>query len=150
MATRESEDYKLFRKNIITPRDRCDRIENIMVVGMPDVNCCIDKVECWIELKSPIEPKRESTKLFGSNHKLSQDQKNWFLRQKNAGGVAFVLIATDKRWILISGHDADYVNEMTVNELIDISVWHSIKPIRGKEKWNKLRESLKHSHSSTS
>lgn len=138
----ESADYKLFKKHVIGPLDRVDRIENVVIAGMPDVNLCITGTECWIEQKSPKEPKRTTTKMFGSNHKLSVDQMNWFLRQRNAGGKAYVLIVSDKRWLLIDGIHADKVNDMTVPELIEVALWHQPKPVRGKEKWKQLRSIL--------
>lgn len=121
----EAKDYKKFREKVIQPLwDRCDRIENVMVLGMPDVNVCINGFESWIEIKSPKEPKRAKTKLFGSNHNLSIDQQNWFLRQKTAGGIGYILICTDKRWMLIDGCKyADVINTMTVGELLDISIY---------------------------
>ena len=135
----ESSDYKTFKKNMPKPGDRLDRVENVVGTGMPDVNFCSRGVECWIEMKSPKEPKRASTPLFGSNHKLSQDQKNWLLRQCRAGGFSYVLIATDKRWMLISGRHADDLNGLTVLELLSRSVWSTDKPVRDKENWAKLR-----------
>lgn len=138
----EKKDYQILRKNIIEKNDRIDRIENIVVVGMPDVNVCFDGVESWIELKSSVEPKRATTPLFGSNHNLSIDQKNWFLRQRNASGNGYVLIATDLRWLLIEGKHADDVNELTVAKLVEIALWHELKPIRDKLKWKILRSLL--------
>ena len=138
----ESADYKAFKNHVITPRDRLDRIENCMIPGMPDTNICIDGVESWIELKSPKEPKRSTTNLFGSNHPLSQDQMNWLLRQRNARGRAHVLIVTDARWLLIDGKHGDVINDLTVTELIAIAEWHATKPIRSKEEWKRLRTLL--------
>jgi hypothetical protein len=139
----ESNDYKTFKKNVPGPRDRLDRVENVVLSGMPDINFCpVEGTECWIEQKSPLEPKRATTKLFGSNHKLTQDQMNWFMRQRTAGGRAFVLIATDKRWMLICGSHADHVNEMTVAELEQLAIWKTSKPVKGKDKWNQLRAHL--------
>lgn len=138
----ESIDYKAFKRNWPEPRDRIDRIENVVVVGMPDVNSCIGGKECWLEFKSPTEPKRATTKLFGSNHKVSQEQMNWFKRQSNAGGEAYFMIVTDKRWLLIHGEWADQINEFTVGELILKSKWHFKKPARGKEQWELLRTIL--------
>lgn len=138
----ESTDYKAFKKHVPAPLDRLDRIENIMLTGMPDTNFCGEGREAWIEFKSPTEPKRQTTKLFGSNHKLSQEQKNWMLRQRNAGGRAFVLIVTDLRWLLIDGLNADRINDMTVPELIAIASWHATKPIRSKEEWKRCRAML--------
>jgi hypothetical protein len=141
MPNTEKKDYQTLRNNVPEPADRMDRIENIIVVGMPDINACFDGVEFWIELKSPKEPKRSTTPLFGSNHRLSQDQKNWFLRQRNARGKCYILIATDVHWLLIEGMCADRVNEMTVVGLIAESIWDSLKPIP-KEKWKELRKTL--------
>ena len=138
----ESTDYRAFKRNVPDPIDRLDRIENMMLTGMPDTNFCGDGRECWIEFKSPKEPVRPTTRLFGSNHKLSIEQRNWMLRQRNAGGRAFVLIVTDKRWILLDGVRADRINEMTVPELIEVALWHAVKPIRSKEQWKLCRTIL--------
>lgn len=138
----ESSNYKTLKKNWPCPYDRIDRIENAVVDGMPDINMEIDGHEIWIEQKSPTEPKRATTPLFGSNHKISQAQKNWFLRHYKAGGVAFFLLGTDKRWLLITGEHADTINEMTIPQLIEVSIWNTNKPIRDKEKWIQLRLTL--------
>lgn len=138
----EKNAYSNFKKNILQRGDRIERVENVLVDGMPDVNFCFGSIEGWIELKQPTEPKRERTRLFGSNHKLSQDQLNWFKTQANAGGRAFVLISTDKQWILIQGEFADYVNEMNMIELLTLSIWNTKKPIRDKEQWKLLRQAL--------
>ncbi len=139
----ESADYKLFRKNVPEPRDRIDRVENVVVDGMPDINACIEGTEVWIEQKSPKEPVRATTPLFGSNHRVSQSQMNWFLRHRKAGGKGYFLIVTDKRWILISGVHADSINNMTVDELIEQCTWCTTKPIKEKEQWKHLRNALK-------
>lgn len=137
----ESKDYQTFKHNALEPLDRIDRIENFLVIGMPDVNCCIEGAEAWVEFKSSVEPKRATTPLFGSNHKLSQEQKNWALRQRNAGGRCFILIATDKRWMLIDGIHADGLNEMTVAELTKTAAWVVVLPIKEKQ-WKLLRSTL--------
>ena len=137
----ESKDYQTFKRNALEPLDRVDRIENFLVIGMPDVNCCVDGAEAWVEFKSSVEPKRPTTALFGSNHKLSQEQKNWMLRQRNAGGRCYILVATDKRWMLIDGKCADGLNEMTVTELAKTAVWVAALPIKEKQ-WKLLRSKL--------
>lgn len=139
----ESTDYKTFKANVPEPGDRLDRIENAVVTGMPDINMCIGGTEVWIEQKSPKEPVRSTTPLFGSNHKISQEQANWFLRQRKAGGKAYFLIATDKRWMLLPGFLADEINKMTVPELLEQCVWATTKPVRDKEQWKHLRNALK-------
>ncbi len=142
----ESKAYAVLKDKLFKGTNhRIDRVENVMVDGTFDVNYCTGEgSEGWIELKAPIEPKRAITPLFGSNHKLSQEQKNWCLRQRQAGGKAFILIATDKRWLLIHGDDADFINEMTVPQLIEQSIWHREKPITGTESWRMLRICLTH------
>lgn len=139
----ESTDYKTLKKNLPQGTDRLDRVENVVLTGMPDINFCSGGVECWIEMKSPKEPKRSTTRLFGSNHRLSQDQMNWFKRQHAAGGKGFILIATDKRWILLGGGLADFINDMTVDELVDNASWSTMKPVRNKEQWTSLRNTLR-------
>lgn len=134
----EKTDYNLFKKHVLKHGDRIERIENIAGVGTPDVNYCIDGVEGWIELKSPIEPLRFNSKLFADNHKLNLSQRNWFLRQRNAGGRAYILIATDKRWMLIDGKYADIINKLTVGQLHNVAEWRDIKPIF-KSQWEALR-----------
>ncbi len=138
----EKTDWTLIRDKIRRPKDRVDRIENGVGFGTPDVNFCGNGVECWIEMKSPIEPVRLSTPLFGSNHKVSQDQKNWMKRQIDAGGRCWFLIGTDKRWMLIHGRHADHINSMTVNTLISLSHWHATKPVKDPIIWQMLRNVL--------
>lgn len=122
--------------------DRMDRVENSMVQGMPDINLCLESIEVWLEFKSPLEPKRDRTPLFGSNHRVSQDQMNWFKRQLDAGGRAWFVIKTDQRWLLIHGKHADQINNLTVSQLIAISDWHAIMPVPGAS-WFVLRDLLK-------
>ena len=138
----ESSDYKTLKKNLLQRGDRLDRVENVVGVGMPDINFCSGGVECWIEMKSPKEPKRDSTPLFGSNHKYTQDQKNWMLRQVRAGGFGYILIATDKRWMLVQGKHGDRINDLTVDELWHHSIWTTRKPVRDKGEWARLRACL--------
>ena len=135
--------YDAFRKNAAHPLDRIHRIENLVGFGFPDVNACMSGVEMWIEIKAPKEPKRATTPLFGSNHKLSQDQKNWFLAQSNAGGIGWLLIMTSARWMLIAGQDADPVNEMTIEELMRLTRWWAMGPLRPAQ-WSALRKTLIH------
>ena len=139
----EKTDYNTLRKNLLLRNCRLDRVESNIIAGMPDVNFCIDGVEGWIEMKSPSEPMRSTSKLFAGKHPLSQDQKNWFLRQRQAGGIGWVLIATDQRWILIDGcRYGDHINKLTVEELVELCTWCAIKPVCNKELWIGLRESL--------
>lgn len=139
----EKNDYKILKKHLPTWKDRFERVENIAGAGNPDINYCIDGVEGWIEMKSPIEKGKIDSKLFtGNNHKLLQSQKNWFLKQKNAGGKGYILIATDKRWMLIDGcKHADVLNDKSLHELIHLVKWYAERPVQ-KEDWDQLRRLL--------
>lgn len=145
----ESNAWKTLRKEAFKPGDRVDRIENAVGAGFPDVNGCLRTSiggafgsEFWIEIKAPKEPKRASTPLFGSNHKLSAEQKNWFLRQLKAGGRAFIYIETETKRMLLHGACAERVNDMTVQQLLDAAVWKTTKPTRNKEVWDGLRHAI--------
>lgn len=133
--------YTALRTALAGQGVRIDRIENLRVNGMPDVNVCINGNEIWIEIKAPTEPKRNTTALFGSAHKLSQEQKNWIKRQIDAGGQAYLLIKTDKRYMLVHGRWADSINERTVDDLLAVSVWHTPIPAK-KDYWKKLKDLL--------
>ena len=140
----EKADYKTFRRGLYRYGDRIDRVENLVVAGMPDVNLASGGVELWIEFKSPIEPKRPRSPLFGgSNHQVLQTQANWFLEQCNAGGRCFLLVSTNKRWLLIPGAFVAHepINKWTVSEFIMKAVWHCEKPAR-REQWETLRAIL--------
>lgn len=119
----------LRRALVIGPNDRLERVENILVPGMPDVNGCISAAEFWIENKEPTEPKRASTPLFGSNHRFSQEQLNWFLKQQNAGGHAFGFVWTDKRGMLLGPALVQLANDATLECLLENCLWHCTKPV---------------------
>lgn len=137
--------YRHFKK-AFNNLDRINRVENHdCCVGMPDVNICTkDLGEMWIEIKSPKEPKRETTPLFGSNHKISPDQKKWFKKQIDAGGSGVYLIYTDKRVIIIDAIHSENINSMTLNDIISNSLFAAKKPIRDKKVWADMRNALKH------
>jgi len=137
----EKTAYRNFRDNVTVPGDRINRIENLIGLGFPDTNGCFNGVEFWMEIKAPSEPARKTTALFGSNHKLSQDQRNWFLTQKRAMGKGFVYIETNYRRMLITGMYVDYINVMTVDSLMDISIWSARRPTVKKD-WYLLRERI--------
>lgn len=138
----ERDAYVSMRNGIRRPRDRIERMENVVGLGWPDVNCCFAPgIEVWIEIKSPKEPKRAKTPLFGSNHPLSQEQKNWFLSQRQAGGKAFIYIETATRRMLVPAEFADGLNEMSVPELLSASCWSAMRPTT-REDWILLRYKL--------
>lgn len=123
----EKTAYNWLKKNVFRSPHRIDRIENLVGTGMPDVNGCVVRgFEFWLEVKNPTEPKRPSTPLFGSNHKVSQEQANWFLTQRKAGGRCLFWIVTDKRRMLVPGIYADTLNKMTVSEIVEVACWSAL------------------------
>ena len=139
--SRERIACTMLQKRLRTWQDRIDRVESQVVTGMPDINFCLNGVEGWIEVKAPIEPKRNTSILFASNHKLSTAQKNWFLRQRQAKGRCYVFISTDKRYMMIDGEFADQINGLTVDRRQEVSLWSALKKT-GKCDWEELRKVL--------
>lgn len=142
----ESSVFQRLKLRICRPEDRFERVENGLLTGMPDVNYCLVGVEGWIELKCPDEPKRPDTPLFGSNHKVEVEQRNWMLRQARAGGRGWLFIATEQRLMLIEGKKvgdlSGKINEMTTHQLERISKWRVQLPILDQTRWFDLREIL--------
>lgn len=138
--TNETQSYNTLRANVFLPRDRVDRVENICVAGMPDVNTCIDSEEVWIEIKTPMnEPASAKTGLLKNNHPLSQDQKNWFLRHRNAGGRGFIYVDSKVRRYLIYQIWADEINEMSHERLMLVASWSCPVPTPP-GRWLELRK----------
>ena len=55
---------------------------------------------------------------------------------------SYFLLSTDARWLLLSGGFADVINQMTVNQLVENSLWLIMKPVRDQTAWAALREVL--------
>jgi hypothetical protein len=138
----ETNAFKTLKQNLVGSRidRRLDRVENVVAEGWPDANGCFESVEFHMEIKAPKEPKRATTSLFGSNHKLLQEQKNWIKRQLNAGGLVYIYIDTGKNRLLISGKFADELNEMTLEDLILCALWHAAVPVRNKDRWERIAD----------
>ncbi len=124
MKITEKSAYATFRRNIPSGT-RLDRIENLMVSGMPDCNLCIAGVEWWIELKCPKTPARATTPLFSGNHGVSNAQIAWHDRQIRAGGNSGFLICTDNHWAFIHGRFAAELNTMPLLRILANSLWYS-------------------------
>jgi hypothetical protein len=137
----EKTEYQWLREKIVWSPNRIERIENLIAPGTFDCNYCLWGDEGWLEIKAPTEPKRPSTPLLGSNHKVSQDQANWALAQRRAGGRALFWFGTDKRRMLLPGSLADNLNHMTVDELLAEALW--VRP-RGHKMASQDREELLH------
>ena len=137
----EIRSYQKFKDKVAHPDDRIDRVENIRVNGMFDVNFCSQGIESWIEIKSPAEPVRKTTPLFGSNHRISQDQKNWALRQIKAGGRCYFMIMTNRHFIFLHGSIAEEINSLTVTQLLNKSLFWRQWPMVADD-WQDVRDIL--------
>ena len=93
------------------------RIENLLVEGMPDVHVSGPESECWVELKSVKRPKRIPTPLLGSQG-LRPTQINWHLKAGTKIICSYILIRDDKNELfLICGRLAASLNEMRLDEV---------------------------------
>ena len=135
----EKSAYAALRRHL--PKNaRLDRIENLMMSGMPDCNLCLEGNEWWIEIKAPAKtPKRATTPLFGSNHRIMQSQILWHTRQIRAGGNSGFLICTDNHYAFIHGKYATELNQMPLLRILALSLWYSK---RRPATWNTLYQAL--------
>ena len=94
-----------------------NRVENYVGEGMPDVYLRKRNVATWVELKAPIAPKREDTRLLGDQG-MRQGQINWHLQSAALQLSTWILIRdTLKRLWVVAGHRADDINDLPVAEL---------------------------------
>jgi hypothetical protein len=117
MRKPEQRLWDRFSDNVTVPGMWLQRVENLCVVGMPDVLCLCDGRVTWIELKVAARPVRESTQLLGAKG-LTVEQMNWHLDWRKSGGQSYILVADDQRemW-LIPGILSDLVNKMNLSAL---------------------------------
>lgn len=108
-----------------------ERIENLVTVGMPDVvtlQHSSGRVR-FVELKAvPRWPVRAATRVLGAKG-LSQDQMNWHLQWRKAGGNTGILVGVGSyEQVYLDGAHADDVNEMSRAELTKVGAtdWNEI------------------------
>lgn len=141
MSTNEAKFWDRIVSALWHPKRLLHRVENGVLDGMPDSYTAMDSVANWLELKSPSEPKRGATPLFGSNHKLSQTQKNWLLTNRQAGARGWVAIETENWVILVGARHADAVNVCTVDRLIELADFSARRPLKPDD-WTRFRLTL--------
>ena len=73
------------------------RIENLIGRSTPDVELVIGKTQCWIELKTTLRPKKESSKI---RIKFQDGQSSWLKKRYLLNKGAFLLVQIG------SGHGA--------------------------------------------
>lgn len=128
-----------------------ERVENMLPPGgFPDVvalvSTSLTRAVFMIELKAiEVLPKRATTPLLGGDG-LSQDQRNWLLRWRHAGGDAYIVISAgvgakaDHFAVGCEHHDA--VNGWSLDEL------HRCARVSGRSRafWNALAEDMARRH----
>lgn len=98
-----------------------NRIENIMVAGMPDVVTVKSGRVTFCELKAVEKiPARASTPLLSDKRGLSPEQRNWHLEWTRAGGNSLIIVGIGASDIfVVRGAQADAVNRMPACDLSD-------------------------------
>jgi len=94
----------------------CTRIENIVEVGMPDLQVTTRAGgTSMIEMKAVKEfPVREGTAVLGSKAGLSPDQKNWLYMHRICGGRGYILVGIGPRYtFMVDAKWCDQVNNFT-------------------------------------
>jgi hypothetical protein len=101
--SKESSLWRLFHKHLRRHGD-FQRIENLVGVGMPDVNGVLfsTKREVWIELKQ-IErwPARATTPLRIAHY--TQEQRDWIAHRGKIAGNVYMLVgiaSSPRVWLL--------------------------------------------------
>jgi hypothetical protein len=109
--------------NNVRPGLWLQRVENILLAGMPDVlGIYKNSVPFWIELKArELTPVKTTTPLLGSEYGLNVEQRNWHRMWCDLGGRSYILIGAGQRQrrriYLIAGSWCDAVNGMPENAL---------------------------------
>ena len=113
-------------KRAFKTSDRIERVENVLVTGMPDVNYCIEGAEGWVEIKSaPRIPAREATPVL--KHKLSVEQQNWALKHLRAGGRLFYWVSVGEHYFLVDGVYHERLNALNFTELTKVALWNNLR-----------------------
>ena len=113
---KEQRLYDAFKK--LKPKSvKLERVENMVHDGTPDVLIKVPGAFVFLELKSPIAPKRKTTRLLGTEG-LRQSQKNWFCEAECLNLPAYILIRDSNNNVyLVEGATADFVNELNEEDL---------------------------------
>lgn len=99
------------------------RVENPIHLGTPDVNCCADGVEFWVELKRVESfPKLASTPVFTGC--LKPEQVLWHHARSRAGGVSYIvgLVESEDKVYVVPGKYSMEFNSMTREKLDSLTL----------------------------
>lgn len=98
------------------------RVENLCVPGMPDVNGCTHGVEWWVENKWLAGwPRRLGAVVLMP--KIRVAQRVWWRRRGEAGGRVFVLVGVEvpKLYLLYAWRPALKLGSYTVSQMLDLA-----------------------------
>lgn len=94
-----------------------ERVENLMVVGMPDVLALASGHVTWAELKAvEAYPLRKATRVLGPKG-LSVAQRNWHMAWLRGGGSSVIVVGVGRDLYAFTGSHHDTVNEYSRAEL---------------------------------
>lgn len=102
---------------LVKPKAELDRVENMVMAGMPDVNFLIDLREGWMELKQIDKEPARGGKVFGDGG-LRDAQVLWIHRRWKKGGNVHIVSQVGKYIFVHKGHCAKDFNEMTLENLL--------------------------------
>lgn len=94
---------------------RLERVENLVAVGRPDVDCLALGIFTPVELKAVDGfPVRPTTAVLTEKKGLNRDQRNWHLEWQRYGGRSLILVGVGSSDVYaFRGSLADRVNEFT-------------------------------------
>lgn len=109
-----------------------NRVENMVLSGMPDVEGCLDDQQFWIELKCEPRPAR-STTLVKAHFRPAQIP--WMKRRLKAGGLVSVLLQVGSghdaaRYLVHSGRADEMASGLTETELLRLAYARADAPAR--------------------
>ena len=113
----ETSASRKFRKKLPSQTHQV-RVENPANPGTPDLNCCLEGVEFWIEFKQvKTLPKRSETPVF--TRCLEPHQALWAMLRTRAGGRSYVVGYVEEldEFFIIPGKMAMEFNSMTIDQL---------------------------------
>ena len=116
------------------------KLENLQMAGVPDLLLAKGGRTYFVELKSCIEPKKESSQLL--KYGLNQMQLNFFLEFKRKGNFGFLLILTDKRLILLNSKNCDFdlINKASLKDILNYADFECL--LNNQNCYNLLKERI--------
>lgn len=111
-----------------------ERVENMVSVGTPDVDYCINGRAGKIELKyAPRDPVRSSTPVLGPGNGMRRSQIVWAVRRMHSGGRIFLCVGSPSAsWVLrLWDRDPEAMRAIEMmgrDELDAVALWSTGDP----------------------